>query len=75
MGCGTVVPPPSLLIMQHSPVLTLKWSVWSYGVWYCCAPSRPLDPAAFSRFDEGVEGMVLRGVVRGVVLLCPLPLS
>ena len=71
MGSGTVVPSPSLLILLYFLVLTLEWRVWSYGVWNCCAPSLPLDTAAFSRVDGGAQALVLRGRV----LLCPLPLS
>ena len=49
---------------------TLKGRVWSYGVGYCCAPSRPRDAGVFARFDEVIEGIILRGLV----LLCPLPI-
>ena len=51
--------------------LTVGRRVWSYGFWYCCAPSLPLDTAVFYRFDGEAEGLVLRGLV----LLCPLPPS
>ena len=51
--------------------LTGRWRVFSYGVWYCCAPSRPVDAAVVSRLDEVIEGMILRGRV----LLCPVPHS
>ena len=51
--------------------LTVKGRAWSYGVRYRCASSLPLDTAVLSRFDGGGEGMVLRGLQ----LLCPLPLS
>ena len=61
-GSGTVVPPPSLLILRYSLVLKVEWRVWSYGVWYCCALSLPLDTAVFSRLDSGVEGIVLGGL-------------
>ena len=47
--------------------LGVQRRVWSYGVWYSCAPSLPLGVAGFSRADRGGEGMVLRGRV----LLCP----
>ena len=62
--------PLPLSLLQHSPVWTFKVRVWSYGVWYCCAPSRPRGYAVFSRSNEVIEGMILRGLV----LLCPLPL-
>ena len=44
-GSGTVVPPPSLLILLYSLVLTGEGRVWPSGVWYGCAPSPPLDTA------------------------------
>ena len=37
-------------------------------VGYCCAPSRSLNYVVFSRFDEGGERIILRGLV----LLFPL---
>ena len=70
-GSVTVLPPPSLLILLYPLVLTVGWRVWSYGVWFCFAPSLPLDTNVFPPLDGGVEGMVLRGLV----LLCPLPPS
>ena len=69
-GLVLLCPPPSLDTAAFSR-LTLKWKVWSSGGWYYCAPPHPLDAAVVSRFDEGVEGMI----IRGLVLLCPLPLS
>ena len=66
-GSGTVVPPPSILI----PLFPREKRAGTNGVWYCWAPSLPLDNDVFSRFHEGVKGMVLRGLV----LLCPLPRS
>ena len=72
MGSGAVVSPPSLSTVLYSRVSTLKWRVWSYGVWYCCAPtSLPLDTSVLSPSDGGGEDRVLRGLV----LLCPLPPS
>ena len=47
-GSGTVVPPPFLLILLYSLVLTGEGRVWSSGVCDCCAPSLPLDTAVFS---------------------------
>ena len=65
-------------LLQRCPLLLLDTAVlspldgtlrvWSYGVWYCCAPSLPLDTAVFSRFNGRLNGMVLRGLV----LMCPL---
>ena len=37
----TVVPPPSLLVLLYSPVLTVEGWAWSYVVGYRCAPSLP----------------------------------
>ena len=71
MGSGVVIPAPSFSMLLHSLLLTVEWRVWSYGVWYCCAPLLPLDPAVFSRFDVGAEVMVLRGLIS----LCPFPPS
>ena len=72
-GAPLPAPPPrspSRAVLQHVPVWTFKVKVWSYGVWYCCAPARPRDAAVFSRFNEVIEGKILRGLV----LLYPLPL-
>ena len=69
---GLVLLAPSLSFKTAAfSCWALKWRVWSYGVWYWWAPALPLDTFALSRFDEGVKGKVLRGLV----LLCPLPLS
>ena len=68
MGSGTVVPPHSLLILLYSIVLTVKRRVWSYGVWYCCAPSLPLDTAVF----YVVDGRVDRSCFAPPSLLIPL---
>ena len=59
------------IMLLYSLVLTVEWGVLSYGVCYRCAPSLRLDTAVFSRLGGGEEGMVLRGLV----LLCPLPPS
>ena len=67
---GTGMPPALLLLLQHFSVWTFKGRVWSYRVGYCCTPSSPRDAAVFTRFDEVIEGMILRGLV----LLCPLPI-
>ena len=50
---------------RHCCILSFDGGVWrvrSYGLWYRCAPSLPPDNAVFSRFDGGVEGMILRGL-------------
>ena len=60
---------PCVLIFFVFLVLTVEGRVGSYDVWDCCAPSLPLDTAAFSRFESQGEGMILRDLV----LLCPLP--
>ena len=54
-GSGTVVPPPSLLILMYSLPSTVDCRVRSCEVWYCGALSLPLD--------GGVEGTVLLGLV------------
>ena len=43
--------------------LTVKRRVWPYGVWYCCAPSLPLDAAVRSCFDGQGKRIILRGLV------------
>ena len=50
-----MVPPRFHSIQLCYIVLTVEWTVWSYGVWYCCAPSLPLDTAVFSRVNGGVD--------------------
>ena len=59
-----MVPLPPLVILLYFLVLTAEWT----GP---VVPPPSLDTAVFSRVDSGVEGIVLRGLV----LLCPLPTS
>ena len=51
-GSGTVVPSPFLMGLLCYLVLTVEGRVWSYGVWYFCAPYLPLDTAVLSRFGS-----------------------
>ena len=46
-GLVLLCPLSSLWILLHSLGLTVEGRVGSYGVWYCCAPSLPLDTAVF----------------------------
>ena len=49
-------PPPPPWRLLYSLVRPVEWILWSYDIWYCCAPSLPLDTALFSRLT--VEGRV-----------------
>ena len=70
-GSGTVSPPVSTILLEQSTDRRFRWRVCSYRVLYSCAPSRPLSDSVFSRFDQGREGTILRGLV----LMFPLLLS
>ena len=62
-------------MLYHTAAAVYRSEVQVEGMFlpvlYDCAPSRPLGDSVFSLFDEGMEGMILRGLV----LLGPPPLS
>ena len=63
---------PCLLILLVFLLLTVEGRVGSYDVWDCCAPSLPLDTAAFSPFLKLRGGYDLTGSVTVVPPPSPL---